>query len=322
MSTPSVFVSRVIPEAGLAKVRAHCNAVIWPEQLPPTRSQLLEAVRSAEGLLALLTEKIDRELLEAAPKLKVVSNFAVGVNNIDLAACKERGIKVGNTPGVLTQATADIAFALLMAAARRMGESIQSARDGHWKTWEPCGYLGLDLVGKTLGIVGMGRIGYSLAKRCYWGWDMPIVYTSPRIHEEAQSKLRATKVSFEELLAQSDFISVHTPLTPETKGMFNKAAFARMKPSAVFINTARGPIHVESDLKEALRSNTIFAAGLDVTDPEPPNPGDDLLQLPNCVVLPHIGSATFSTRDAMAEIAADNLIAGLLGKPLRHEVQS
>lgn len=317
MSKPRVFVTRLIPAAGLDKVRAHCDADVWTEPLPPSADVLREKVADCEGLLSLLTERIDGSLLDAAPRLRVVSNYAVGFNNVDVPAATERGIAVGNTPGVLTDATADMAFALLIASARRIVESEKYAVAGQWKTWEPLGHIGQDLIGRTLGIVGMGRIGAAMARRCHGGWGMRVVYHDQRANEQAERDLGAERVTFDRLLAESDFISVHADLNDTTRGMFNAAAFARMKPTAVFVNTARGPLVVEADLAAALRAGTIFAAGLDVTDPEPPIAGNPLVGLRNCIVVPHIASATVRSRDGMAEIAADNLIAGLEGKPLR-----
>jgi glyoxylate reductase len=317
MPKPKVFVTRVIPESGLNKVRAACDADVWTGPLPPPRDVLLEKVAACDGLLSLLTEKIDAELMDAAPRLKVVSNYAVGFNNVDVAAATQRGISVGNTPDVLTDATADMALALLLSTARRIVEGHQYAQAGKWRTWEPLGHIGQDLVGKTLGIVGLGRIGFAVAKRCHGGWGMRIIYHDVRRNEAAERELAAQQVDLGTLLAESDFISVHANLDDTTRGLFNAKTFAKMKPTAVFINTARGPLVVQRDLAEALRSGTIFAAGLDVTDPEPPDPADPLLRLPNCVVAPHIASATVSSRNGMADIAADNLIAGVQSKPLR-----
>jgi glyoxylate reductase len=317
MARPRVFVTRRIPEAGLAKVQAACEAVVWSEPLPPPYDILKQSVEGCDGLLSLLTDRIDAELLAAAPKLKVVSNYAVGYNNIDLAAATAHGICVGNTPDVLTDATADMAFCLLIAAARRLVEGHQFTLSGQWKTWEPLGHIGLDLVGRTVGILGMGRIGSALAKRCRGGWDMQVLYHDVRRNEKAENDWGANYVALETLLKESDFLSVHTDLNPTTKGLFNRETFAKMKRTAVFINTARGAIHNQKDLAEALRQGLIFAAGLDVTDPEPPMLDDPLLQLPQAIVVPHIASATVQTRNAMAEIAADNLIAGVTGQPLR-----
>ena len=318
MPKPKVFVTRAIPDVGLNKFRQECDTEVWGEPLPPSPEVLQRKVADCDGLLCLLTERIDAGLLAAAPRLKVISNYAVGFNNIDIAAATARGIPVGNTPGVLTDATADMAFALLIASARRIVESQHYAAAGKWKTWEPLGHIGQDLAGRTLGVVGLGRIGYALAQRCRGGWNMQVLYHNQRTNEQAERELGAKRVAFDELLARSDFISVHADLNDSTRGMFNAAAFRKMKPTAVFVNTARGPLVVEADLIEALRAGQIFAAGLDVTDPEPPAVDNPLLALPNCIVSPHIASATVASRNAMAEIAADNLIAGLRGQPLRH----
>ena len=317
MAKPKVFVTRLLPEAGLARIRQHCDADIWPEPLPPPADVLRKKVAECEGLLSLLTERIDAGLMDAAPRLKVVSNYAVGFNNIDVPAATARGIAVGNTPDVLTDATADMAFALLICAARRIVESSRYAVEGRWKTWEPLGHIGQDLVGRTLGIVGMGRIGLAMALRCHGGWGMKVLYHDQRANPVAEEKLAAKRVDLDTLLAESDFVSLHADLNDTTRGMFNTAAFAKMKPTSVLVNTARGPLVVERDLAEALRTGRIFAAGLDVTDPEPPAADNPLLTLPNCVVAPHIASATVSSRNGMAEIAADNLIAGLTNQPLR-----
>ena len=317
MNKPKVFVTRVIPAAGLDRVREFCDAVVWTEPLPPPPEVLRDKVSDCEGLLSLLTERIDGALMDAAPRLRVISNYAVGFNNVDVPAATARGIAVGNTPGVLTDATADMAFALLIAASRRIVEAEKYAGAGHWKTWEPLGHIGQDLIGRTLGIVGMGRIGHAMASRCRGGWGMRVLYHDQRASEQAERELGAERVSFDRLLSESDFISVHADLNESTRGMFNAAAFAKMKPTAVFVNTARGPLVVEADLAAALTNGAIFAAGLDVTDPEPPRAGNPLVGLRNCIVAPHIASATVSSRNGMAEIAADNLIAGLKGEPLR-----
>ncbi|MBL7042090.1 MAG: D-glycerate dehydrogenase [Pirellulaceae bacterium] len=314
-----VFVTRRIPAAGLDKVVDECDAEVWDEPLPPSREVLLEKIAGCDGVLTLLTEKVDAEFMDAAgSQLKVISNFAVGFNNIDVPEATRRGIRVGNTPGVLTDATADLAFALLISAARRIIEGNQYVRADRWKTWEPLGHIGQDLCGKTLGIVGMGRIGFALAKRCRGGWDMQVLYHDKHRNEAAEKELDALQVDFDTLLAESDFVSVHTDLNEETHGMFDAAAFAKMKKTAVFVNSARGPIQNQRDLCDALRNGEIFAAGLDVTDPEPVRADDPLVELPNCVLVPHVGSATVSSRNGMAEIAADNLLAGLRGQPLRH----
>jgi glyoxylate reductase len=318
MDQPRVFVTRRLPEAGLERILAECSAEIWSEPLPPSRETLLRKVSGCDGVVTLLTETVDREFMDAAgPQLKVISNFAVGYNNIDVPEATRRQIRVGNTPDVLTDATADMAFALLIASARRIVEGMDYVRQNRWKTWEPLGHIGVDLVDRTLGIVGMGRIGFAMAQRCRGGWGMRIVYHDRTPHEQAERDLAAERVDFPALLAQADFVSVHTDLNESTQGLFDAAAFAQMKPTAIFINTARGPIHNQRDLCQALSEGQIFAAGLDVTDPEPIAADDPLLSQPNCLIAPHIASATISSRNGMAEIAADNLLLGLKSQPLR-----
>lgn len=315
-----VFVSRRIPEEGLNRIAATCDVDLWPEQLLPSYESLRERVQDCDGLVSLLTDRIDGPLLDAAPRLKVVSNFAVGFNNVDVAACTSRGVCVGNTPGVLTDATADTAVTLLLAAARRLADSAADAKAGRWLTWEPLGWLGQDLAGRTIGIVGMGRIGFAVAQRLHHGWGMKVLYTEQTARPEVDAQLGARRVELDELLAESDFVSAHVDLNPSTKGMFSTAQFQRMKRTAVFVNTARGPLVDQGALAEALRKGTIFAAGLDVTDPEPLPPNHELYALPNCVIVPHIASATVGTRNAMARLCADNLLAGVNGQPLPHWV--
>jgi glyoxylate reductase len=313
---PRVFVSRIIPEAGLEPIRRECDAEIWPDLLPPPAEVLQQKTAPCEGLVSLLTDRIDAAFLDAAPRLRVVSNYAVGFNNIDIAAATARGVAVGNTPGVLTDATADMAFCLLIAAARRLVEGHLYTLADQWKTWEPLGHLGQDLAGRTLGVVGMGRIGQALARRCHGGWGMKVIYHDVFRNEKAEQDLGAQRVDFDTLLSESDFVSVHTDLNDQTRGMFGDAQFRRMKPTAVFINTARGPLVDQAALYRALKSGAIFAAGLDVTDPEPPGAGEPLLRLSNVIVAPHIASATVGTRNAMAGICAANLLAGLRGQKL------
>jgi glyoxylate reductase len=310
-------VTRVIPSAGLDRIRDACRAEIWTDPLPPPHEILKEKAAECEGLLTMLTDRIDWRFMDECPGLRVVSNYAVGYNNIDVHAATERGIAVGNTPEVLTDATADMAFCLMIAAGRRLMEANRDLLAGRWRTWEPLGHIGQDLSGRTLGIVGMGRIGTALARRCRGGWGMRVLYADTKVRERAEAELDAVRVDFDDMLRQSDFVSVHTTLNNGTRGMFDLRAFRRMKRTAVFVNTARGPIHVHEDLYRALRDGDIFAAGLDVTDPEPLPPDDPLLALPNVIVVPHIASATVTSRNAMAEIAAQNLIEGLSGRPLR-----
>ncbi|HEX8034741.1 MAG TPA: D-glycerate dehydrogenase [Ktedonobacterales bacterium] len=315
MGKPRVFVSRIIPDAGLNLIREYCDATIWQEELPPPRETLLRETRDADGLVSLLTDRIDGELLDACPRLRVVSNMAVGFDNIDIPAATERGVLAGNTPGVLTETTADFAFALLMASARRIVEGVDYVHAGRWKTWGPMLLMGADVHHATLGLVGLGRIGAEIAKRAR-GFDMRVLYYDVFRREDLEQSLHIEYAALDEVLAQADFVSVHTPLTPETHHLMNRERFAKMKSSAILINTARGPI-VETDaLVEALREGRIGGAALDVTDPEPLPADHPLVSMPNCIVVPHIASASAATRGKMAEIAARNLIAGLKGEPL------
>lgn len=308
-----IFITRLIPDPGLNLVREHFpSAEVWTHDLPPTREQLLEKVRGVDGLLCLLTERIDAEVMDAAgPQLKVISSMSVGVDHIDVAEATKRGIPVGNTPGVLTDATADQAFALLLAAARRLVEGVDYVRAGKWTTWHPQLLLGADLAGATLGIIGFGRIGQAVAKRAQ-GFDMRVIYHSPN----AKPACGATPVDLDALLRESDFISLHLPLTPATKHLVNADFLAKMKPSAILVNTARGGVVDQSALYNALKSKQIFAAALDVTDPEPLPPDSPLLQLENCIIVPHLGSASRRTREMMSKLAAENLLAGLKGERL------
>ncbi|WP_287482034.1 D-glycerate dehydrogenase [Caldilinea sp.] len=313
MNKPKVFVTRMIPDRGLRKVLEQTDATVWQEELPPPRQVLLEWARQADGLLTLLTDRIDAELLDAAPRLKVVANLAVGYDNFDVAAATRRGVLMTNTPGVLTETTADFAFALMMACARRIVEGRDYAKNGHWRTWGPMLLLGQDVYGATLGIVGLGRIGMAVARRAR-GFNMRILYHSSRRNEAAEKELGAIPVSKEELLSQADFISLHVPLTPETRHYIDADALRLMKPNAVLVNTARGAVVDTMALYEALKARQIFAAGLDVTDPEPLPADHPLYTLDNALIVPHIASASFETRSRMAEIAADNLLAGLEGR--------
>ncbi len=318
---PTVFVSRRIPEAGLERVLAECDAEVWPELMPPPYELLCEKVQRVDGLLSTLNDRIDAHLIAAAgPQLKVISQMAVGFDNIDVRAAQNRGIAIGNTPGVLTDATADLAFALLLAAARRLMEGVQYIREGQWQTWDPRALLGGDLVGATLGIIGLGRIGKAVAGRAA-GFDMRLLAFSPRTPAEEANALKIQLTTLETLLRESDYVSLHVPLNAETRGMIGHEQLRLMKPSAILINTARGPIVKARDLYEAVRDGIIGGAALDVTDPEPISLDDPLLTLPNVLILPHIGSASQRTRNLMATMAADNLIAGVYARPLPNAVR-
>jgi glyoxylate reductase len=314
---PKVFVARVIPDDGIQPIIAATDAVVWQDELPPPRDELLRAVAGCDGVVTLLTDRVDDEFFDAAgPQLKVVSNYAVGFDNIDVPAASRRGIPVGNTPGVLTETTADLAWALMMAAARRLPEGDRYVRAGKWKTWGPMLLLGPDVHGSTLGVVGFGRIGQAVARRAA-GFGMTILYHDVhRAEAPVEAAFGATFVPLEELLAKSDFVSLHVNLTPETRKLMNAEKLGWMKPTAVLVNTSRGPVVDQPALADALRNGTIFAAALDVTDPEPIPFDDPLLGLDNCIVVPHIASASRATRSKMAEMAAANLLAGLNGERL------
>jgi glyoxylate reductase len=294
-------------------VQESCDADVWPLETPPSRVELLDHVRGVEGLISLLTDSIDAEIIASSANLRVISNCAVGVDNVDVLAASRRKIPVGNTPDVLTDATADMAFALLLAAARRVVEGDRYVRAGNWKTWNLQLLLGADLVGATLGIIGFGRIGKAVARRAQ-GFGLRVLYCDP----SAEPGFGAQPVDLEHLLRQSDFLSLHIPLTSHTYHLINAESLDKMKPNAVLINTSRGPVVDHKALYEALRSHRIFAAGLDVTEPEPLNVDSPLLTLENCVVVPHLGSASQRTRAEMARLAAENLIAGLRGERLPH----
>ena len=315
MAKPKVFVARIIPDKGLDLVRDFCEIDLWTNELPPNRAEMLQHVQGVDGILSLLTDRIDGEVMDAAGRsLKVISNHAVGFDNVDVNAATARSIPVGNTPEVLTDATADFAFTLLMSAGRRVLEADRYVRDGKWKTWGPMLLLGSDMRDATLGLVGFGRIGKAMARRAM-GFDMRVIYYDPN-EKEAHPELHATRVDFETLLAQADFISLHTPLNPDTRHLIDSEALSKMKSSAVLVNTSRGPVVDLDALYEALKEKRIFAAGLDVTDPEPLPADHKLLTLDNVTIMPHIASASKQTRDKMSWMAAQNLIAGLKGEQL------
>lgn len=315
MSKPKVFVTRVIPDKGLDLIKDFCEVDLWEGELPPSRVELMHRVQGADGLLCLLTDKIDGEVMDAAgEQLKVISNFAVGYDNIDVNAATARKLPVGNTPDVLTDATADFAFTLMLSAGRRVLEGDRYVRAGKWQTWGPMLLLGTEMRGSTLGLVGFGRIGKAMARRAV-GFDMRVIYYDPSEIKQ-DPDVKATSVDFETLLEESDFISLHTPLTPDTHHLIDSEALSKMKPGAVLVNTSRGPVVDLDALYEALKFKRIFAAGLDVTEPEPLPADHPLLTLDNIVIVPHIASASKTARDKMAWLAAKNLIAGLKGEHL------
>jgi glyoxylate reductase len=319
MNKPLILVSHTLPDDWLSSLAEHGRLLIGPET--DVERGLSDELRGhlgeAEGLFSLLTVPVNEALLDQAPKLRVVSNMAVGVDNIDLAVCTRRGIPVGHTPGVLTEGTADLTMALLLAVARRLPEASRDAREGRWTAWKPTQWLGADFPGATLGIVGLGQIGTAVARRAK-PFGVRLVYTSRSAKPELEEELGAVRLTFEELLGESDFVSLHVPLTAATRGLIDTAALQQMKQTAILINVARGPVVDQRALYQALSEGWIAAAGLDVTDPEPLPADDPLFSLDNCFIVPHIGSATYHTRRRMAELACQNLLAGLAGDRLPH----
>jgi glyoxylate reductase len=316
-----VFVTRRLPGGALDRLAAEHEVEVWAEQMPPGREELLARVPELDGLLSLLTDPVDAGLLESAPRLRAISNYAVGVDNVDLEAATARGIPVGNTPGVLTDTTADLAVALMLGISRRLVDGDAYVRRGEWRTWETGLLLGHDLHGATAGIVGFGRIGQAVARRLE-GFGCEVLHTSSAVREGAGAArtgaIRIPGTPLGELLERSDFVSVHAPLTPETRGLIADEALARMRPTAYLVNTARGPIVDSHALARALHEGRIAGAALDVTDPEPLPADHPLLDAPNLLVLPHLGSATHATRERMAGMAVDNLLAGLAGERMPH----
>lgn len=308
-----VAVTREIPEAGLQLVREATTVKLWDREIPPSPEELDALLTGCDGAITLLTDRIDGPLLDRHPGLKVISNFAVGYDNIDVPAATERCVLVCNTPDVLTNATADHTWALLLAAARRIPESIAYVREGKWKTWGPLLLLGQEVSGATIGIVGLGRIGKEVAKRAR-GFDMRVLAFDPFEDSAFAAEHRVTYVPLEQLFVESDFVTLHVALTPDTRHLVAGAELALMKPTAILVNASRGPVVDTDALVDALRNGSILGAALDVTDPEPLPADHPLLQIANCIVVPHTASATVQTRDRMAELAARNLLAGLRGE--------
>lgn len=316
LQSAKVFITRRLPDIDLEKLEQIASVETWNQTQEPPYSLLLEKVKKIDGLLCLLTDRIDKQLIETAASLKVISQMAVGYDNIDLAAATARGIPVGNTPGVLTNATADLTWALLMAAARRIVEAERFVRNGRWQTWSPTLLLGADLSGSTLGIIGFGRIAQAVARRAR-GFDLRLLYYSRRRRErELERAMGIEYAELDTLLQESDFITLHASLTPDTYHLMSDHQFALMKPSAILINTARGSMVDSEALFRALSTGQIAGAALDVTEPEPLPPSSPLLELDNVIITPHIGSASKQTRTKMAQMAVDNLIAGLQGEKL------
>lgn len=321
MSNINVFVSRDIPEIGLRLLReAGFTVTVWPHPRPMTQEELIDAAMQNDALLSMLADKIDATFLNACRHLDIISQFAVGYDNIDVPEATRLGIPIGNTPDVLSDATADVAFGLMIAVARKMFYMHNIIARGEWGHFKPKGHLGFELKNKTLGIFGLGKIGFEMAKRCKGAYNMEVLYCNRHPNAAAETALGARLVSFDELLAKSDVLSAHCALSAETKGIFDKAAFSKMKPSAIFINTARGGVHHEPDLLEALRAGVLWGAGLDVTNPEPMAPDNPLLSMENVAVLPHIGSATIEARDGMSRLAAENILGYYANKVIPHLV--
>ena len=318
-SKPHVYVTRALPGDAIERLRTECDVRVWDGDEPPSRETLLEETRGADGLLCLLTDNVDAGLLETAPRLRAISTMAVGYDHIDIDAATAHGVLVTHTPGVLTETTADFAFALLLAAARRLPEGDRAVREGLWTTWQPMFLVGQDVHGATLGIVGLGAIGAAVAKRAR-GFAMRVLYCGPTRNEPLEQELGLEYTTFEELLARADFVSVHARLTTETRHMFNEDAFRRMKPTAIFVNTARGAIVDEGALLRALETGLIAGAAIDVTESEPLPKHDMLLRLRNLLVTPHIASASVATRTRMAGLAVDNLLDALAGRRPAHPV--
>ena len=310
---PRVFVTRRLPGDALDRLAREAEVDLWPGDVPPPYDVLVERTAGADALICLLTDRIDAALIDAAPALRVISTVAVGYDNIDVAAATRRGIPVGNTPGVLTETTADLAFALILATARRVVEADRHVRAGLWRTWDPNLLLGYDVHRATIGIIGFGKIGRAVARRAH-GFGMRVLCTGRAPLEDPAAP--AQPVALDDLLRASDFVSLHVPLTPDTARMIGERELRLMKPTAILINTARGGVIDQPALVRALEEGWIAAAGLDVAAVEPIPPGDALLRAPNTVLLPHIGSASHATRERMAAMAVDNTLAALRGEPL------
>jgi phosphoglycerate dehydrogenase-like enzyme len=314
---PLIIVTHALPDSWINHLRENYTLLIGPEGGSGLTEELQDALPEADALITLLVDPIDAQILARAPHLKVVSNMAVGVDNIDLQACTRRRIPVGHTPGILTAGTADLTWALLLACARNLPRAQKDAQEGRWTTWDPTGWLGMDLEGATLGIIGMGKIGTAVAQRSS-GFGLKLLFANRSPRPDLENELGASQVSFSELLRESDFLSLHVPLNDGTHHLIDRQALKAMKSSAILINAARGAVVDTDALLEALDNDWIAGAGLDVTDPEPLPPDHPLYHNPRCLILPHIGSATHHTRKTMAYIAGQNAAAGLAGNQLPH----
>jgi glyoxylate reductase len=304
-----VLVTRIFPQSGIDRlVEEGFNVTQWDKERPMTPSEMIEMAKMNDALFCTLTDKIDGDFLHACSHLEMISQFGVGYDNIAIAEATRLGIAVGNTPDVLSEATADIAFGLMIATSRKMFWLHKTIERGEWSYFSPNAHLGIDIKGKTLGILGLGRIGFEMAKRCKGAYCMEVIYHNRAQNLMAEKELSARYVGFDELLGQSDVLSVHCALTPETNGLFDKMVFEKMKPTAIFINTARGAVHNEPDLIEALKTGQLWGAGLDVTNPEPMMPDNPLLKMENVCVLPHVGSGTAEVRSKMSLMTAENII--------------
>ncbi|OPX86328.1 MAG: Glyoxylate/hydroxypyruvate reductase B [Pelotomaculum sp. PtaB.Bin104] len=316
---PSVYISRSIAREAVGIIAASCDYRIWNNDQPVPAKILEEEIKKSDGVLTTLSDQVNVAFITGAPNLKIISNMAAGFDNIDIGAATAKGVMVTNTPGILTNTTADLAFALFLAASRRLVEAENFLRSGQWQAWEPLLLTGRDIYGATLGIIGLGQIGSAVARRAK-GFDMNIIYCNRKRNHQTEAELGATYASLSELLSTSDIVSIHCPLTAETRGLISYGELALMKPAAVLVNTARGGIVDEGALYEALLHRRIFAAGLDVFSQEPLPLAHPLLKLPNVVLLPHIGSASIATRTKMAIMAASDLVSGLTGKIPLHLV--
>lgn len=323
MNKESVLISKKLPDtAQRLLTEAGFKVHIWEEEHPMPKDELIQRCQECEALLCTSGDSIDAAFLHACSHLKIISIYAVGYDNIDIRIASQLGIPIGHTPGVLTDATAEIAFGLLVAVARNFLDAHRTILKGEWKHFNPIKYLGKDLKNKTLGIFGLGAIGFEMARRCKTVYNMEIIYHNRTPNKKAEELLGARLVSFDQLLEQSDVLSVHASLNPETQGVFNESAFRKMKDSAIFLNTARGGLHNESDLIRAMENNQIWGVGLDVTNPEPMSSGNPLLSMERVMILPHIGSATFFTRSEMARLAAENIIRFFREGKLVHQVNT